>query len=86
MEIANFIFRKNDPRKGRDSSNLNEGRSIEAAKELARRDLKMNIPEDAHVDEEYILHEEVENGKVKLSINFQVIENIAEEKAIIQGD
>ena len=46
----------------------------------------MNIPEDARVDEEYILHEEVENGKVKLSVNFQVIENIAEEKAIIQGE
>ncbi len=58
----------------------------EAAKELARKDLRINIPEDATLDKEYILHEEVENGKVKLSINFQVVENIAEEKAIIQGD
>jgi len=32
------------------------------------------------------LQQEVDNGKVKLSINFQVIENIAEERPIIQGD
>ena len=43
---------------------LTKVEAIEAAKELARRDLKMNIPEDAQLDEEYILHEEVENGKV----------------------
>ncbi|MEK3890685.1 sporulation protein YqfD [Bacillus sp. FSL K6-3431] len=65
---------------------LTKKEAIEAAKELAKRDLKINIPEDARLDKEYILHEDVENGKVKLSINFQVIENIAEEKTIIQGD
>lgn len=60
--------------------------ALEEAKDLARRELQIKIPADARVDKEYILHEEVENGKVKLLINFQVIENIAEEKPIIQGE
>ena len=60
--------------------------ALEEAKDLARRELQINIPADARVDKEYILHEEVENGKVKLLMNFQVIENIAEEKPIIQGE
>lgn len=65
---------------------LTKEEAIEAAKSIARRDLQAHIPKDAKIDKENILHEEVENGKVKLSINFQVIENIAQEKAIIQGD
>ncbi|VEF47755.1 sporulation protein YqfD [Bacillus freudenreichii] len=65
---------------------LTEKEAAEAAKELARRDLIKNIPEDARIDDEIILHEEVENGKVKLTMYFQVIENIALEKPITQGD
>ncbi|KRG15551.1 sporulation protein YqfD [Lederbergia galactosidilytica] len=66
--------------------NLNKKEALVAAKELARRDLKMKIPPDARIDKEIILQEKVENGKVTLSINFQVLENIAIEKPIIQGD
>ncbi|WP_313898449.1 sporulation protein YqfD [Lederbergia sp. NSJ-179] len=66
--------------------NLNEKEALEAAKELARRDVKMKIPPDAQIDKEIILQDKVEHGKVTLSINFQVIENIAIEKPIIQGD
>lgn len=66
--------------------NLNKKEALEAAKELARRDLKMKIPPDASIDKEIILQDKVENGKVTLSINFQVLENIAIEKPIIQGD
>ncbi|MDQ7864118.1 hypothetical protein RCO48_32715 [Peribacillus frigoritolerans] len=33
-----------------------------------------------------ILHESMENGKVKLSIHYQVIEDIAIGQPIIQGD
>nr|WP_144920424.1 sporulation protein YqfD [Paenibacillus bovis] len=65
---------------------LSEEEAIAAAKKFAREDIKKHIPVDAKIDEEYILQEKVENGKVKLTINFQVIENIAEEKPIIQGD
>ncbi|MBS4209070.1 sporulation protein YqfD [Bacillus sp. FJAT-50079] len=65
---------------------LTKEEAIEAAKELARKSVKTKIPEDARIEKEFILHEDVENGKVNLSINFQVIENIAEEKPFIQGD
>ncbi|MBW8348154.1 sporulation protein YqfD [Bacillus sp. IITD106] len=65
---------------------LTKDEAIEAAIELARRDVENTIPADARLDREYILQQEVDNGKVKLSINFQVIENIAEERPIIQGD
>ncbi|MDQ0342256.1 hypothetical protein J2S14_001049 [Lederbergia wuyishanensis] len=65
---------------------LTKEEAIEEAKELARSDLENNIPPEARVDGEYILQQEVDNGKVKLSINFQVVENIAEERPIIQGD
>ncbi|GIN89658.1 hypothetical protein J22TS1_07090 [Siminovitchia terrae] len=61
---------------------LTKKQAQEAARELARRDLIKNISEDASIDDEIILHEEVENGKVKLTIYFQVIENIAKEKPI----
>lgn len=66
--------------------NFSKQEAIEAAKLLAKRDLEMKIPSDARLDKEIILQEAIENGKVKLSINFQVIENIAVEKPIIQGD
>jgi len=65
---------------------LTKEEAVEAAMELARRDVKKTMPDDAEVDDEYILHESVENGKVLLSVYFQVIENIAEGKPIIQGD
>ena len=35
---------------------------------------------------ENVLHQSVDNGKVTISIHFQVIENIATGEAIIQGE
>lgn len=63
-----------------------EKEAINAAKEIARSDLKAQIPSDAKIVDEYVLHQKVENGKVNLSIYFQVIENIAVAKPITQGD
>lgn len=60
--------------------------AIEVAKEMARKDIKNLLTEDATIKGENILHQSVENGKVNLSIHFQVIENIAETQPIIQGD
>jgi similar to stage IV sporulation protein len=60
--------------------------AVKAAESLARNDLKAKIPKDAKIVDEYTLHEKVENGKVKLALYFQVIENIAQAKPIIQGD
>ncbi|MGE8206203.1 sporulation protein YqfD [Heyndrickxia sp. NPDC080065] len=64
----------------------NEKQAINAAKEIAQSDLKGKIPSDAKIVDEYVLHQKVENGKVNLSIYFQVIENIAKAKPITQGD
>ncbi|MGJ7921414.1 sporulation protein YqfD [Neobacillus sp. LXY-4] len=60
--------------------------AVNMAKEIARKDIKTKLTEDAIIKGEKVLHQAVENGKVKLSIHFQIIENIAEGQPIIQGD
>lgn len=60
--------------------------AIEVAKEIARKDIKSKLSEDAKIKGENVLHQAIENGKVTLSIHFQIIENIAEGQPIIQGD
>ncbi|RFU65752.1 sporulation protein YqfD [Peribacillus glennii] len=57
----------------------------EAAK-MGRADLKKQLPADAEIKKEKILHTTNQNGKVKLIILYQVIENIAAGQPIIQGD
>ncbi|MGE6259447.1 sporulation protein YqfD [Heyndrickxia sporothermodurans] len=66
--------------------NYDERDAITAAKQLARSDLKAQLPSDAKIVDEFVLQQKVENGKVNLSIYFQVIENIAKAKPITQGD
>ncbi|WP_340085070.1 sporulation protein YqfD [Siminovitchia sp. FSL H7-0308] len=65
---------------------LTKEEAVQAGKDLAKDDLRKHLPEDARIDKEIVLHETVENGKVKLIVYFQVIENIAKEKPITQGD
>lgn len=60
--------------------------AVNEAKEVAIRDIKNSLPEDAMIKGEKVLHQAIENGKVKLSIHFQIIENIAVGQPIIQGD
>ncbi|PLR72674.1 MULTISPECIES: sporulation protein YqfD [Bacillus] len=60
--------------------------AFEVAKDLARKDIKNSLSEDAKIKGEKILHQSVENGKVFIAIHFQIIENIAEGQSIIQGD
>ncbi|KIY22690.1 MULTISPECIES: sporulation protein YqfD [Mesobacillus] len=60
--------------------------AINSAKELARSDIKNNLPENAIIKGEKILHQSIENGKVRLIIHFTIIEDIAEGQPIIQGD
>ncbi|MCA1058009.1 sporulation protein YqfD [Rossellomorea aquimaris] len=60
--------------------------AINAAKKLAKSNLESSIPEDAEIRGEKILQEKVENGKVRVTIHFKVIENIAVGQPIIQGD
>ncbi|RBW70507.1 sporulation protein YqfD [Bacillus taeanensis] len=60
--------------------------AVQAAKEMAREELIRKIDHDAEIKEEKVLHEKTENGKVKLKMHYTVIENIAVEQPIIQGD
>lgn len=59
---------------------------IESAKELARKDIKNHLPENAIIKGEKILHQSIENDKVRLITHFTIIEDIAVGQPIIQGD
>lgn len=72
--------------KEEEERNYSETEAIEIAKEMARKDIKSQLPEDAMIKGENVLHQSIRNGKVKLSIHFQIIENIAVGQPIIQGD
>ncbi|MCT8139681.1 sporulation protein YqfD [Anaerobacillus sp. CMMVII] len=61
-----------------------EARSL--ATQMAREELTKKLDEDAVIKREKVLHETIENGKVKLMIHYQVIEDIAISQPIIQGD
>ncbi|MCM2677851.1 sporulation protein YqfD [Shouchella plakortidis] len=52
----------------------------------AEQELMNQIPLDAEIKSGKLLHESIDNGKVKLTIHYQVIEDITKEKPIIQGD
>jgi similar to stage IV sporulation protein len=60
--------------------------AIQAAKKMAKGNVEKQISDEAEIIGEKVLHETIENGKVKLSIHYQVIENIAMGQSIIQGD
>jgi similar to stage IV sporulation protein len=60
--------------------------AVQAAKKMAKEELIRKIDRDAEIKQEKVLHEKTENGKVKLKIHYTVIENIAVEQPIIQGD
>lgn len=60
--------------------------AIMAGMTNARSDLKRKLDEQATIKGEKILRESLENGKVKLSIHYQVIEEISSVQPIIQGD
>ncbi|WP_243290715.1 sporulation protein YqfD [Bacillus sp. FJAT-47783] len=53
---------------------------------LAKKNLKEKLGEKDEIKEEKVLQERNENGKVKMKILFQVIEDIVETKPIVQGD
>ncbi|WP_026692856.1 sporulation protein YqfD [Peribacillus kribbensis] len=56
------------------------------AKDMGKKDLRKLLPEDSKIVGEEVLHQEEESGKVKLSLHYKVIENIAVGQPIIQGD
>lgn len=72
--------------KEEEERNYSEKEALVIAKEMARKDIKSHLSEDAIIKGENVLQQSIRNGKVKLSIHFQIIENIAVGQPIIQGD
>lgn len=60
--------------------------AVKEAEKMARKDLEKKLGDEAEIIGENILRETVDNGKVNLSIHYQVIEEIAAGQPIIQGD
>lgn len=60
--------------------------AVKMAVEIAKKDIKNRLDEDARIKDEKILHQVFKNGKVSLSVHFQIIENIAKGQPITQGD
>jgi similar to stage IV sporulation protein len=55
----------------------NDEEAEKNAIELAKKDIKNDLDEDAIIKDEKILHKVIKNGKVILDIHFKIIENIA---------
>ena len=66
--------------------NYTKEEAIKEGKKMARADLRKQLEDEDEIVGEKVLQESMENGKVKLSIHYQVIENIAVGQPIIQGD
>ncbi|TLS39361.1 sporulation protein YqfD [Pseudalkalibacillus caeni] len=68
------------------SRELTTEEAVKLAKDMAKHNLEKQIDESAKIKNQKVLRQEVENGKVKLTIHYDVIEDIGVEKPIIQGD
>lgn len=64
----------------------NKDEAFKIALDMAKKDIKNKLNEDATIIDTKVLHNVIKNGKVILDIHFTVIENIAKEQPIIQGD
>jgi similar to stage IV sporulation protein len=60
--------------------------AVTVGKEIARKEIQGKLDEFARIKDEKVLRQSIENGKVKLTILFRVIENIAVPQSIVQGD
>ncbi len=60
--------------------------AIEQAIEMGRDQVLSNLDRDAQIKGEKVLRTQKENGKVRVDIHYQVIENIVKIEPIIQGD
>ncbi|GGA68656.1 sporulation protein YqfD [Ornithinibacillus halotolerans] len=60
--------------------------AIQAGIKQAREEVQLQLGPDATIISEKVLHESVENGKVKLYLYMTVEENIAKAQPITQGD
>lgn len=61
-------------------------KAIEEAKKIGRNSLEQDLDSDAEIIEEKVLLQSINNGKVKLEIKYNVIENIVTTIPLVQGD
>lgn len=67
-------------------TSLTEQEAAELALEMSRKALLRNLEPDAEIKEENVLRKRVEHGKVYMKIHYTVIEDIAKEQLIWQGE
>jgi len=60
--------------------------AVEEAKRIGRNALEQDLDSDAEIIEEKVLRQSINNGKVKLEIKYNVIENIVTTIPLVQGD
>ncbi|WP_042145988.1 sporulation protein YqfD [Paucisalibacillus sp. EB02] len=60
--------------------------AVQAGIKQAKEELQLQLGPDAKITSEKVLHESLENGKVKLYLYITVEENIAKAQPITQGD
>ncbi|WP_202080681.1 sporulation protein YqfD [Caldalkalibacillus salinus] len=65
---------------------LTEEEAVDLGAKLAREKITRKLPPDAEIQEEKVLRKQVDSGKVYIKMHYTVIENIASEQIIIQGD
>ncbi len=63
-----------------------KGEAVQAGIKMGRQDVEKRLNGGGEVESEKVLHQSVENGKVKLIILYQVIEDIVQTTPIVQGD
>ncbi|MBT2574378.1 sporulation protein YqfD [Bacillus sp. ISL-51] len=60
--------------------------AVKAGIKMGKQDVEKQLGDSDEVKSEKVLHQSVENGKVKLIILYQVIEDIVQTTPIVQGD
>jgi len=60
--------------------------AVAIAIEESKKELLHKFSDVAEVVDEKVLHQMVDGGKVKVSLHFRIIDNIAVKQPIIQGD
>lgn len=63
-----------------------EKQAINVAKEMGEKELKKKLDEHAMIINDKILRKEVEDGELKISIHYTVVENIATPQPISESD
>ncbi len=67
-------------------NNISEKEAVDLAIQQAKKDLLRKIATGSLIKEQKVLHQSVDNGKVKLQILFEVDEDIKNTLPIVQGE